>query len=416
VEITVAGGDGRSGVVSFRREKYVPRGGPDGGDGGNGGNVVLVADLSVRTLKEMGRRRMYRAERGQHGEGADRHGRSGEDLLLRVPVGTEVSELQVDGSLERITDLVEQGQAFVAARGGAGGWGNSRFATSVHRAPRIAQKGHKGEARRLRLDLKLLADVGIAGLPNAGKSTLLRAISAARPRVADYPFTTLEPALGVVELGYERFVVADIPGLIEGAHRGAGLGLDFLRHIERTRLILHLVDGSRDDPLADMEAVNEELARYSEALAGREQIVAVNKLDLPEVRRRRAELARALAERGIEPAFISAAGGEGVQDLVARLGARLQETAPAPAEVAAPVIRPRPLGRGVEVRREDGAFRVAGERVVAFAEMMPVDVEEGRAELWRRLGRWGVTAALRRAGVRRGDRVRLGAVEVEYEG
>jgi len=359
---------------------------------------------------------MYRAERGQHGEGADRHGRSGEDLLLRVPVGTEVSELQVDGSLERITDLVEQGQAFVAARGGAGGWGNSRFKTSVHRAPRIAQKGHKGEARRLRLDLKLLADVGIAGLPNAGKSTLLRAISAARPRVADYPFTTLEPALGVVELGYERFVVADIPGLIEGAHRGAGLGLDFLRHIERTRLILHLVDGSRDDPLADMEAVNEELARYSEALAGREQIVAVNKLDLPEVRRRRAELARALAERGIEPAFISAAGGEGVQDLVARLGARLQETAPAPAEVAAPVIRPRPLGRGVEVRREDGAFRVAGERVVAFAEMMPVDVEEGRAELWRRLGRWGVTAALRRAGVRRGDRVRLGAVEVEYEG
>src|SRR3990170_8002147 len=317
------GGPGGNGCVSFRREKYVPRGGPDGGDGGNGGSVVVMADGSVRTLKEIGRKSVYRAERGQHGQGSGKHGRRGEEAVLRVPVGTQV---QAVASGELVADLDEAGKTVVVARGGLGGRGNTWFARAEYRAPRIAQRGQPGGERELQLDLKLLADVGLVGMPNAGKSTLLRAISAARPRVADYPFTTLEPSLGVVELGCERFVVADIPGMIEGAHRGAGLGLDFLRHIERTRLILHLVDGSRDDPLADMEAVNEELARYSEALAGREQIVAVNKLDLPEVRRRRAELARALAERGIEPSFISAAGGQGVPDLVARLGARLRET------------------------------------------------------------------------------------------
>ena len=415
VEISVRGGAGGNGCVSFRREKYVPRGGPDGGDGGTGGNVVLVADRSLNTLKEVGRKRMYRAERGQHGQGAGKHGRRGEEVVVRVPPGTEVWEVREDGGRDKMSDLAEAGDTVVVARGGMGGWGNTRFATAERRAPRIAQRGQAGEAKALVLELKLLADVGIVGLPNAGKSTLLRAVSAARPKVADYPFTTLEASLGVVERGYERFVVADIPGLIEGAHTGAGLGLDFLRHIERTRLIVHLLDGSRPDPLADMEAVNEELRRYGHGLAEREQIVVVNKLDLPEVRAGRDRLEGVLAARGQPPLVISAAGGEGVDDLVTAMAGRLAALRPPAEETPLPVLRPRPLAHGVSILREAGALRVEGERVVAFAEMMPVEVDEGRAELWRRLTRWGVTGALRRAGARPGDRVRLGRVELEWQ-
>jgi GTP-binding protein len=272
----------------------------------------------------------------------------------------------------------------------------------------------------LRLDLKLLADVGIVGLPNAGKSTLLRAISAARPRVGDYPFTTLEPVLGVVESGWLRFVVADIPGLIAGAHEGAGLGLAFLRHIERTNVVVHLIDGASGRVGTDMEAVNRELAEYGHGLGEREQIVAVNKIDIPGVRERRAELEAGLRERGHEPLFISAATGEGVDALVEAMAAALAERGdeagrrPARVEVAVAPPGSGRTARGVTVRREDGVFTVEGERVVTFAEMMPLDSEEGRAELWRRFGRWGVLTALRRAGAKPGARVRLGTVEVEW--
>ena len=400
--------------MSFRREKYVPHGGPDGGDGGNGGGVVLVADGSVRTLKEMGRKRVYRGERGQHGQGSGKSGRRGEDVLLSVPIGTQVRDVR---SGELVADLDEAGKTQVIARGGLGGRGNTWFARAVYRTPRIAQRGQPGEERQLQLDLKLLADVGIVGMPNAGKSTLLRAISAARPRVADYPFTTLEPSLGVVELGYERFVVADIPGLIEGAHAGVGLGLDFLRHVERTRVLVHLIDGARADPLADMDAVNRELEQYGGGLEKRGQIVVVNKLDLAEVRRRSPELRELLASRGIGASFISAAEGEGTDELVRSMAEALaatREERPAAVEVAK--LRPRPLGRGFRVRREGDAFRVEGERVAVFAEMMPVEVEEGRQELWWRLSRWGVSGALRRAGAAPGDRVRLGKVELEWPG
>jgi len=376
--------------------------------------VVLVADGSVRTLKEMGRKRVYRGEGGRHGQGSGKHGRRGEDVVLRVPVGTQVEDA---GGGELVVDLDEEGKTVIAARGGLGGRGNTWFARAVYRAPRIAQRGQPGEGRELQLDLKLLADVGLVGMPNAGKSTLLRAISAARPRVADYPFTTLEPSLGVVERGYERFVVADIPGLIEGAHAGVGLGLDFLRHVERTRVLVHLIDGSRPDPLADMDAVNRELAEYGGGLEERDQIVVVNKVDLAEVRRRVPELRKLLGSREIDASFISAEEGEGTEDLVrsmaAALAARREERPAAAVEV--PKLRPRPLGRGFSVRREGEAFRVEGERVATFVEMMPVETEEGRQETWWRLGRWGVSGALRRAGAAAGDRVRLGKVELELE-
>jgi len=291
-----------------------------------------------------------------------------------------------------------------------------RFATPERRAPRIAQRGQAGKEKRLVLDLKLLADVGLVGRPNAGKSTLLRTISHARPTVAQYPFTTLEPVLGVVERGEERFIMAEVPGLIEGAHRGAGLGLTFLRHIERTMVILHLVDGSRRDPVADMEAVNGELRQYSEELAARRQIVAVNKVDLVGVRERRADLERTFAGMGVQPLFVSGATGEGTDDLIARLGVALKERAAQASEVAPAPMQPEVYAAGVTVRREDEAFRVDGGEVVVFAEMMPVEQEEAREELWRRLNRWGVTAALRRAGAKPGDHVRLGRVELEWRG
>jgi GTP-binding protein len=413
VEIIVHAGDGGNGVSSFRREKYVPLGGPDGGDGGDGGSVILRADSSIRTLKEIGRRRTYRAERGQHGQGSKKYGRRGEPLVIMVPVGTEVWQVD-DGEGERVGDLVAAGQEMVVCRGGRGGWGNTRFASSTNRAPHFAQRGGSGEGTRLRLDLKLLADVGVVGLPNAGKSTLLRALSAARPKVGAYPFTTLEPSLGVVENRWERFVVADIPGLIEGAHEGAGLGLEFLRHIERTSVLVHLVDGSGDNILRDIDVVNEELLSYGRGLELRPQILAVNKMDITAVAERKDEIVSLLAARSVEPIFISAASGAGTEELVERMAAALARTvAETPEAVEVQVLRP--VGATLKVHAEDGYYRVEGERVVSFAEMMPIEDDDARAELWRRLGRWGVVTALRRAGARPGDTIRFGEAEVSWD-
>jgi GTP-binding protein len=416
VEIEVQAGDGGNGVVSFRREKYVPRGGPDGGDGGNGGSVVLVAEPGLTTLAAFRRRRRYRAERGRHGEGAKRHGRSGQDLVIGVPVGTIVARLGGDQPREVVADLTVAGQRVVVARGGKGGRGNARFATSTHQAPRIAERGQRGEQAGLVLDLKLLSDVGIIGLPNAGKSTLLRAVSAARPKVADYPFTTLEPVLGVVEVGYESFVLADLPGIIEGAHEGAGLGHQFLRHVERTRVLVHLLDGSRADAVGDLDTLNRELGWYSEELAHKGQQVVVNKLDLPEVRARRGGLDARLRSLGHDPLFISAATGEGVADLLRRLLALLSAIeVRAPLVGGVPVLRPRGRQPRFTVTKGDGLFVVEGEGPVSLVEMMGVDSEEARLEVRRRLTRMGVVSALRRAGIHAGDRVRFGSVEMEWQ-
>jgi GTP-binding protein len=320
--IRVKAGDGGNGCVAFRREKYVPRGGPSGGDGGHGGDVVLVASQHHNTLLHFRFNPEHRAERGRHGEGSNRTGRSGADLEVPVPVGTVVYDAD---SGQMLFDFTEPGQRFVAARGGRGGRGNQHFATPTHQAPVHAEPGQPGEERRLRLVLKLLADVGLVGFPNAGKSTLISRISAARPKIADYPFTTLEPHLGVVQMPDLRtFVVADIPGLIEGAHLGHGLGIQFLRHIERTRLLLHLVDVSESsgrDPKHDFDVILAELAGYSELLASKPMFVVANKLDVLKDRRRLESLRRKAKRRGLPFFAISAVTGQGVKELLGAVAA-----------------------------------------------------------------------------------------------
>jgi GTP-binding protein len=326
VKIRVQGGHGGNGVTAFRREKFVPRGGPSGGDGGRGGDVWLVADSSLNTLLHLRYNPEHIAGRGMHGEGSNRSGREGADAVVRVPVGTQVFEVS---SGELLRDLAEDGAHWLVARGGRGGFGNARFATSTNRAPRYHQEGSEGEKYELQLELKLLADVGLVGFPNAGKSTLISTISAAKPKIADYPFTTLEPHLGVVDLGdFRTFVVADIPGLIEGAHQGSGLGDRFLRHIERTKLLLHLVDvssASGRNPVHDYETVDRELAAYNPDLATRPQIVVATKIDVLDDPERLAALKQRAEADGKSFYAISSVTNKGVRDLVNAVAARLDE-------------------------------------------------------------------------------------------
>ena len=342
VKIFVQGGHGGNGVTAFRREKFVPRGGPSGGEGGRGGEVWLEADDSLNTLLHLRYNPEHRAERGRHGEGSKRSGREGEDVTVRVPVGTLVIDAETS---EQFCDLSENGMRWLAARGGRGGFGNSHFATSTNRAPRYHQDGSPGEERTLQLELKLLADVALVGFPNAGKSTLISTISAAKPKIADYPFTTLEPHLGVVDLGdFRTFVVADIPGLIEGAHEGAGLGDRFLRHVERTKLLLHLVDVSslsERDPVSDYEIINRELRAYDARLAERPQIVVATKIDALDEPERLERLRQRAAADGRDFYAISSATNNGVRELVNRVARELDQ-----------IVEEKPL-----LPREDAATR-----------------------------------------------------------
>jgi GTP-binding protein len=325
IDVFVKGGDGGAGCISFRREKYVPRGGPDGGDGGDGGSVWLEADPALNTLLDYHYKRHYQAGRGVHGKGANRHGAKGDDLVLRVPIGTTVTDRD---SGELLGDLTTPGARLLAAAGERGGRGNARFATSTNRAPRQADLGRVAEGRWLHLELKLLADVGVVGFPNAGKSTLVSRVSAATPKIADYPFTTLAPTLGIVRADDEHtFVIADLPGLIPGAAEGKGLGHQFLRHTERTRLLLHVLDldpQTGRDPLEDFEVINEELRRYSPELAERPQIVVANKADLPESAERRRRVEEMCARAGRPLFVVSAATGAGLRELVRGVAGRLQ--------------------------------------------------------------------------------------------
>jgi GTP-binding protein len=338
VEVSAEAGDGGRGCMSFRREKYVPRGGPEGGDGGNGGDVVFVVDGGLGTLVDLTFQRHLRAKRGAHGRGKGCDGAAGEDLVVRVPPGTLVTDVATG---EVVADLTAAGDRAVVAKGGRGGRGNRHFATPTHQAPRRAEPGTPGQQRRLRLELRVLADVGLVGKPNAGKSTLLRAISAARPRVAPYPFTTLTPHLGMVQREDERgFVVADIPGVIEGAHQGAGLGLRFLRHLARTAVLAHLVDISGTDsgePEQDYDAVNRELASYGSDLDRKPQVVVATKIDLPGATDRAAAFQQALAARGVTVIAVSGVTGEGIAELLVALAEAVRDIrAQTPAEAPAP--------------------------------------------------------------------------------
>ncbi|PZN08791.1 MULTISPECIES: GTPase ObgE [Thermaerobacter] len=415
-EIYVEGGTGGNGAVSFRREKYVPRGGPDGGDGGRGGDVVLVVDPSLTTLADLRYRRHYRAGRGGHGEGGNRQGRRGDDCYVRVPPGTVVRDRDTGAVL---ADLADPGQRVVVARGGRGGRGNARFATPQRQAPRFAERGEPGERRWLKLELRLLADVGLVGWPNAGKSSLLARISAARPKVAAYPFTTLAPNLGVVHRGPGRsFVVADIPGLIEGAHQGVGLGHEFLRHIQRTRVLIYVVDAAATegrDPRQDLATLRDELHAYEPALLERPGVVAANKVDLPTAAEHLSRLEEAARRWGLEMLPVSAATGEGIDRLLDRveaLLARAPAPQPLPAE-ARKVYRAGPDPRRIEVRREpDGAWTLHGPLLDRWVAMTDFANEEAVRWLLRRMERLGAEEALRAAGARNGDTVRLGPMEL----
>ena len=418
-KIYVEGGRGGSGVVSFRREAHVPRGGPDGGDGGRGGDVVLVCDAQRRDLSSLGRSRHFRAGRGRHGKGKRQHGERGEDRVIPVPPGTVVHGL--DGSE---TELLADGQRLVVARGGAGGHGNKRFATSTRQAPRFAERGLEGESGEIELRLKLLADVGLVGLPNAGKSSLLARLTRADPKVADYPFTTVEPNLGTIELDDRQLVIADIPGLIEGAADGAGLGHDFLAHLERCRLLVHLVEVApvEGDPESNYGAVRSELAGYGAGLDVLPEIIVTSKVDLipeEEAERLIAEWRDRHVSEAVEVLGISSATGAGLDELVRAIFAALPEEA-APAahedfEAEHRVYRPGE-DEGFDVVREgDGRFRVTGRGIELLMARHDLENPEALDYLEGRLREIGVIAELQRAGFEPGDEVVVGEVEFELD-
>ena len=409
-KIYVKGGDGGNGVVSFHRDKFVARGGPDGGDGGRGGDVELVVGQGRHTLHDFRYQQHLRADRGEHGQGGNKHGRNGKGLSVLVPPGTQVREAETD---QLLADMTTDGQSFVAARGGRGGRGNARFSTPADKAPRHAEKGAPGAEHWLWLELKLIADVGLIGFPNAGKSTFLSRVSAARPKVADYPFTTLTPNLGVVEAeGVEPFVIADIPGLIEGAHKGLGLGHEFLRHVERTRLLLHLLDAASidgRDPLQDFHQINEELRLYNPRLAKLPQVVVANKTDLPQAADALERLRKELGEDNVLP--ISAATGQGVGKVLFRVAGLLRELPSADLQDACGLAilpeLPTATKEAIAIERDGDVFIVRGirlERLVAMTDFTNDDAVKRFQRLFRRFGH---EEELLAAGVSNGDTVRI---------
>ncbi len=413
VRIKVTSGKGGNGCCSFRREAYVPLGGPNGGDGGDGGSVYFVAASRLSTLLDLRYHAHWVGKRGAHGQGKDRHGKNGADTYIEVPLGTVVHDFE---SGEILADLTTEGETWLAAPGGSGGRGNARFATATNRAPRFAEKGEPGADREFLLELKLIADVGLVGLPNAGKSTLLATISAAKPKIGDYPFTTLTPNLGVVPLSDHRtLTVADIPGIIEGASEGKGLGHDFLRHIERTRVLLFLIDLGDDAPLDTVRILDEELRQYSEALSQRPRLYAFNKADIPENR----ECYQAFEGQRPQSAFlISAATSEGVRPLLEALWKMVdvdrREEQEAQVEIPTPQ-REYAFTPPFEVKRTPAGFRILGDKLRRAAAMTDFDNEEAVMHFQRRLEKMGVFKALKRMGAQPGQSVFIEEYEMEYK-
>ena len=421
VSITVRAGDGGDGAATFRREAHVPRGGPDGGDGGRGGSVYLVVDAGETMLRDYRHKHHFRADSGGRGEGSKRHGKAGRDLHLKVPPGTVVRDANT-GDL--LADLVSREQSVMVARGGRGGLGNVHFATAVNRAPTHAQKGEPGEEHRLQLELRLIADVGLVGLPNAGKSTLLGALSAAHPEIANYPFTTLSPNLGVLDLSAfdahdeRRITIADMPGLIEGASGGAGLGHAFLRHVSRTRVLGHVVDLAAADPERDYEVIREELEAHDPALLTKVSVVIGNKIDLAAGAANKAAFAKRRARDGIPFVAISADAGTNIDRLIATFAELLPDAATLaqPGEPAGVVVHRFDAGPDAfEVSRENGGYRVVGRRIERLAAQTNFDNAESAERFQRDLARLGVERELVKAGVTTGDTVRIGGVELEWD-
>lgn len=401
-------------MVSFRREKFVPRGGPNGGSGGRGGDVYLYVDEGLNTLSAFKHKVHFRAERGSHGGGANKTGAGGDDLRIPVPPGTVVRDAETG---EIIADLTHPGQEALVVKGGRGGRGNAAFKSARNKAPRIAENGEPGQERWLELELKLVADVGIVGAPNAGKSTLLSVVSAASPKVAAYPFTTVAPSLGVAEVDHRQIVLADIPGLLEGAHEGVGLGLEFLRHIERTRVLIHLLAGDSPDPLGDFEAINQEMALFKPALVDKPQIVVFNKMDLPAAQERWPEVQAAIETYGLPVMEISAVTRHNVQQLLYRVQQMLDELPPEPEEPAEalPELTPTDDEQAFRILKlGDGLWQVEGVAVERAALMTKWNYYEAAMRFQRILDAMGISQALRDAGVDEGDTVRIADVELVW--
>ncbi|MBC8100807.1 MAG: GTPase ObgE [Armatimonadetes bacterium] len=415
VKIYVRSGDGGDGAIAFRREKFIPRGGPSGGDGGHGGDIMFKVNHRMNTLVHFQHKVHFKAKHGVRGGQKDMTGASADEMIIEVPPGTVVKDAQTGNIM---ADLVQRDTTYMLLRGGRGGRGNARFATSSNQAPRFAEKGEPGTERWVVLELKLIADIGIVGVPNAGKSTLLSVVSNAKPKIANYPFTTLEPNLGVAVYGDRDLVLADIPGLIEGAHQGVGLGHSFLRHVQRCRVLIHLINGESENPLADYSQINTELALFDEQLAQKPQLVVFNKMDLPEAQERWRIVEPLLRARGVNAIAISAAAQTNVTSLMQQVFGLVESLPPqaaAPVAVATPLYELGEDEFAFEITRDDrGAFHVTGRRIERAAMMTYWDYDEAVLRFQKILETLGVSAALENAGVKVGDTVFIGEFELEW--
>jgi GTP-binding protein len=416
ITINIISGNGGNGRVGFRREKFIPKGGPDGGDGGNGGAIYFVGDSSMNTLLSMKYQRKFVGGNGGGGGGNNKNGAQGKDIFIKVPLGTSVWDLNTGSEKKLVLDIIDE-RPKKLVDGGKGGRGNKKFATSTNRAPLLAESGVDGTAMELELELKLLADVGIVGMPNAGKSTLISACSSAKPKISDYPFTTLEPILGVVEKDFKRFSLVEIPGLIEGAHKGIGLGQKFLRHAERTRILWHVVDGSDNDILGNVQKINRELQQYRDDLSCRTQVLVVNKMDLLTTDSTIINLKKEIDGLDVTVFYLSALTGSGIEDListtfnlVANMGSRIIV-----ADEEVTILNPKPTKGDIRVWKEDEIFVVESAYLLRVAKMADLKDYRARLQLWKVMERLGVERLLERQGIISGNRVRIGDIEFEWE-
>ena len=418
MKIQVKAGTGGDGLVSFQREAHNPRGGPSGGDGGGGGDVVICCSKVIKTLSKFRTKRHFTGKNGRRGGTTKKRGSNGDNITILVPIGTEV-RFKLDGETN-IVDLDTEGKQTIVAKGGRGGIGNAKYVSSTNQEPLLAESGERGQLKNINLELKLLADVGLIGMPNAGKSSLLRSVSSARPKVANYPFTTLEPNLGTVTFKNQEFVMVDIPGLIKRAHKGVGLGHAFLKHVQRTRILIHVVDGTANDIPSKIFDINEEIKLFDKQLTQRPQVLVVNKLDLPEVSHLKNEIRESITESGIntEPFFVSSKTGEGVEDLVKRIAYVINDVKNKNQKqiVRTNIIKPETKNVFDSVYREkDGVYRIIHPRAIRLAEGSDLDDWRVRIQFHTRLERMGINSALKKEGVRQGDTVLVNGWEFEWD-